>query len=75
MSRFVTTTSHYKKSTAFSLCLFLGLFGAHYFYVGRRTRGLLAVVTLNFLFIGWFHDLSTIARGRFYDQYGEYLKE
>lgn len=75
MSRFVTTTSNYSKSTAFMLCLFLGLFGAHYFYVGRRFRGLLCMVTLNFCMIGWIHDLSVIARGRFVDQYGEYLKE
>ena len=75
MSRFVTTTSHYSKSKAFVLCLFLGLFGGHYFYVGRWFRGFLCVCTLNFFMIGWVHDLMVIARGRFQDQYGEYLKE
>ena len=75
MAQFVTYTSHYSKAKAFRLCLFLGIFGAHYFYVGRRFRGIIAVFTLNFLFIGWVHDMSTIARGRFRDKYGEFLKE
>lgn len=74
MSAFVTVTSNYSKSKAFILCLFLGLFGAHYFYVGRRFRGCLCLFTFNFCMIGWLFDLSTIARGRFVDQYGEYLK-
>lgn len=33
MANYVTVTSDKKKWVAFFLCLFLGCFGAHYFYV------------------------------------------
>lgn len=74
MANYVTITSDKKKKTAFKLCLFGGIFGLHYFYVGRRFRGCIALFTLNFLFMGWVNDLIKISRGRFKDQYGEYLK-
>lgn len=74
MPNYVTVTSDKKKGTAFNLCLFGGIFGLHYFYVGRRFRAWLTLFTLNFFFLGWVHDLITISRGRFKDQYGEYLK-
>lgn len=74
MPNYVIITSNYRKRTAFWLCLFGGLFGLHFFYVGRRFRGWLAAFTLNLFMMGWAHDLITIARGRFKDQYGEYLK-
>lgn len=74
MPNYVTITSNKKKKTAFWMCVFGGIFGLHFFYVGRRARGYLALFTLNFFFIGWVHDLVTISRGRFKDQYGDYLK-
>ena len=74
MPNYVTVTSDKSKKKAFWLCLFGGIFGLHFFYVGRRFRGWLAVCTLNFMFFGWIHDLSVISRGKFKDQYGEYLK-
>lgn len=74
MPQYVTVTSDKSKKKAFWLCVFGGLFGLHYFYVGRRWRGCLAALTLNFFMLGWPCDLITIARGRFKDQYGEYLK-
>lgn len=74
MANYVTVTSDKKKRTAFWMCLIGGLFGLHYFYVGRHGRGWLAFCTLNFFMLGWACDLITISRGRFKDQYGEYLK-
>lgn len=74
MANYVTVTSDKSKKKAFWICVFGGLFGLHYFYVGRRGRGWLAFCTLNFMMLGWAHDLITISRGRFKDQYGEYLK-
>lgn len=74
MSKFVTVTSHKSKMTALLLCIFGGVVGAHYFYVGRFARGFIALCTLNFCLLGWIHDLKAISRGRFKDQYGEYLK-
>lgn len=73
-SQYVTLTSDKKKSTAFWLCLFGGLFGLHYFYVGRFGRGVLAALTLNFFFFGWVSDLGKIAKGKFTDNTGMYLR-
>lgn len=74
MPQYVIVTSHKSKKKAFWLCVFGGIFGLHFFYVGRRFRGWFAMFTLNFMFLGWAHDLVTISRGRFKDQYGEFLK-
>ncbi|XP_071478635.1 uncharacterized protein [Diadema antillarum] len=38
------------------LCITLGFFGAHYYYLGRRTDGMLYTVTLGFFCIGWVVD-------------------
>lgn len=75
MSKYVTVTSDKSKKKAMLWCIFGGIFGLHYFYVGRYLRGFLAACTLNFIFVGWCLDIVKIARGRFKDQYGEYLKE
>lgn len=47
-----------KKSfgVAILLWLFLGLFGAHRFYLGFWKSGLVRLFTLNFLGIGWLID-------------------
>ncbi len=75
MSSYVTPTSDKKKKTALFLCIFGGLLGAHYFYVCRIGRGLLAVLTINFCGFGWFADTFKIAVGRFKDNTGMYLRE
>lgn len=75
MATFVTTTSHKSRKKALILCTLGGWFGIHYFYVGRFIRGFIAIFTFNFFFIGWAWDTWKIMRGRFKDQYGEYLKE
>lgn len=72
--QYVTVTSDRKKWTAFWLCLFFGFWGAHYFYVGRKGKGILCFCTVGFFIIGWFHDLVTILKGRFKDDTGCYLK-
>lgn len=64
MATGVYLSSHKKKRTALLLCIFTGMFGGHYFYVGRFMRGLLAMFTFNFLFIGWLLDIIKIMRGR-----------
>ena len=71
----VFVTSDRSKQTAFWLCLFLGFFGAHYFYVGRIGRGIVSMLTANFFFFGWMVDLATIRAGRFLDNVGEPLRE
>lgn len=73
VSTFTTPTSHKSRKTAFFLCLFFGMFGFHYFYVGRFGRGLVCILTMNWFMFGWLFDLFKIARGRFTDQYGMFL--
>jgi len=46
MSRYVVITSDKKKITALLLCIFLGVFGAHQFYVGKIGKGLLYLFTV-----------------------------
>lgn len=65
--------SEKKQWKAFILCLFFGIFGAHYFYVGRWKKGLVCIFTFNFLLIGNIKDLFIIAFGHFKDKYGLYL--
>lgn len=64
MSSYVTGTSDKKKGTALLLCLFGGIFGLHYFYVGRIGKGILYIFTLGFFMIGWIKDVIDIALGR-----------
>ena len=40
----------------FLLCLFLGMFGAHYFYEKKFGLGLLYLFTWGLFWIGWFVD-------------------
>lgn len=75
MSQYVTQTSDKKKSTALILCIFFGLFGAHYFYVGRYGRGLLYCFTVGLFMFGWFGDIFKIASGKFCDNVGVFLRE
>jgi len=46
-----------EKGTVYALWLMLGLFGGHHFYLDRLLHGCVAVVTLNFLGLGWLVDL------------------
>ena len=75
MANYVTNTSDKSKTTALILCIFLGLFGAHYFYVGRIGRGVVALFTLDFFMIGWIFDIIKIATGGFKDNVGAPLRQ
>ncbi len=66
-------TSDKQKLTAFLLCLFLGAFGVHQFYVGRVGKGLLYLFTAGLLGIGVIVDLIMIATGTFKDAAGRPL--
>ncbi len=74
MANYVTPTSDKSKTVALILCIFLGLFGVHYFYVGRFGRGIVALCTFNFFMIGWFVDIFSIATGSFKDNAGMPLR-
>lgn len=60
--------------SAFVLCLFLGGFGFHRFYVGKTGTGLLYFFTGGLFLAGWICDLICILTGIFRDGEGKYLK-
>ncbi len=55
------------RAVALALCIPLGVFGAHRFYVGKIGTGLLQVCTLGGLGLWYLYDLITIASGEFRD--------
>ena len=63
-----------KRLTALLLCIFLGPFGAHRFYVGRFISGFLMLLSFGGLGIWIFLDLLRIIFGRFRDEEGLKLK-
>lgn len=75
MANYVTPTSDKQKSTALLFCIFLGMFGIHYFYVGRIGRGIVALFTMDFFMIGWIVDIVQIASGKFRDNVGLPLRQ
>ncbi|HEU4628975.1 MAG TPA: TM2 domain-containing protein [Gemmatimonadaceae bacterium] len=60
---------------AFLLCFFLGVFGAHRFYVGKIGTGILQLLTLGGLGIWALIDLIFIIVGNFTDGDGEKITE
>ncbi|WP_328497886.1 MMPL family transporter [Streptomyces sp. NBC_00414] len=49
-------------AVAYLWWFFLGLFGAHHFYLGRTRRGLLHLCTLGICGLGWLADAYTLPR-------------
>lgn len=62
------------KIAALLLAIFLGYFGAHYFYVGKIGMGILYFFTAGLFGIGWIVDICRIASGSFKDSNGLHLK-
>ncbi len=70
-----SNVSQYSKTTTLLLCLFLGGFGAHRFYVGKSGSAV-ALLLLTFCGLGgiWaFIDLIMILTGSFTDNFGRYV--
>lgn len=65
--------SRKSKGVAWIVCLFLGMIGGHYFYVGRPGMGIVYMFTGGVGGLGWMYDLYRIAVGDFVDGRGEYL--
>ena len=63
-----------KGLTALILCLFLGYFGAHRFYVGKTFTGLLMLCTFSLLGIWYVIDLIMLITGNFSTKGGQKLK-
>jgi nitrate reductase NapE component len=64
---FNITFKRRKKWTAFFLCLVLGMFGVHRFYVGKYGTGILWMFTFGCFYLGWIIDCISILRGTFSD--------
>ena len=62
------------RGVALALCIPLGVFGAHRYYVGKIGTGLLQLVTLGGLGLWWLYDLITIAAGEFRDEEGRKVR-
>lgn len=58
------------RTTAQLLSIFLGVFGAHRFYVGKTQSGVLMACTLGGFGIWYMYDLIMIAAGSFRDADG-----
>ncbi len=58
----------------FLLCFFLGIFGAHRFYVGKYRTGLLSLFTLGGLGVWQAVDSIYILAGEFKDAQGRLVK-
>ena len=66
---FTPGVSRKSKMTALLLCIFLGFFGAHHFYVGKTGTGLLFLFTFGLAGLGWIVDIFRIATGSFTDEF------
>ena len=61
------------KWVAFFLCLFLGFWGFHKFYVGKTAAGMLYFFTFGLFGFGYFFDLIFILTGSSTDRWGRKL--
>ncbi len=65
-----TNAEKYDWTVALLLCIFLGAFGIHRFYVGKTGTGLIWLFSLGCFGIGALVDLITICTGSFTDVNG-----
>lgn len=63
-------TSSKNRIVALLLCVFLGIFGAHKFYLGKFGVGLVYIFTYGLFGIGWLIDLVTLIAGNPLDKKG-----
>ncbi len=61
------------RTVALLLAVFLGVFGAHRFYVGKTSSAVLQLITLGGFGIWWLADLIIIVSGSFRDDEGRLL--
>ena len=70
----MTRQSNKDWLTTFLLCLFLGEFGIHHFYVGKIGLGVLYLLTGGLFGIGWLVSLIKILVGTYRDGFGRFVK-
>ncbi len=62
--------SEKRRLTTFILCIYLGLFGIHDMYLGKKLEGTIKLLTFNYIAIGWIIDLLKIISGIYKDSRG-----
>ena len=67
--------SEKKRLPLLLLCLFLGTFGFHRFYVGKVGTGIVWLLTIGILGLGVLYDLILILCGTFEDKDGKRIIE
>ena len=67
-------SSDKSRGVALALAVFLGVFGAHRFYVGKVNSGLLMAVTLGGLGIWYLYDCILVGAGQFRDADGRLVR-
>ena len=70
----VSQVSLYSKNTTLILCIFLGMFGIHRFYVKKSGTGILWMFSFGFFLFGWISDIISILNGTFTDGLGRSLQ-
>lgn len=61
--------SEKSKGVALALCILMGIFGGHLFYVGRGQKAVIYILTFGLMGIGVFIDLLLILSNSFEDAY------
>lgn len=61
------------KLVALLLCIFLGYFGAHRFYLGKTGSAVIYLLTCGGMYIGWLVDIVLILTNNLTDSYGQPL--
>jgi len=67
-------SSDKSRGVALALSVFLGVFGAHRFYVGKVNSGILMACTLGGLGIWYLYDCILIGAGQFRDSEGRLVR-
>lgn len=57
------------------MCIFLGLYGFHRFYVNRNKSGLLMLLTFGGLTLWWIYDIISIISMKFKDKNGDIVSK
>ena len=66
----VEKRSRRSRMVALLLCFFLGIFGAHKFYLGKFGMGIVYLFTYGFFGFGWLIDLFVLLLGNPKDKQG-----